>query len=600
MAYNIGTIISVDGEKEFNRAMRDMRQNMKYVEAESKAVMSAFGQNEKSVESLTAQNSQLHKALAVQKSGVRDIKAAIESMVAGGLDPASNKYKQLKANLDNFTAVANTTERELRDNETALAELTQALSTSDQALAQSGQAMEDLGGEAQGLGDAAQTVADRFGITLPDGAAKALNGFKGLEGQMLASIGVYAAMAAAVVAIEKALIALTMAQAEWAKEVANASAQLNMDVGVYQQWDAVMKSVGFSMEQARGDLSQLAEKALDAANGVGEGAEMFGLLGVVVNNADGAMKTQIQLFEDVYNALLSMEDATQRNAIASALLSTTGEEAVIPMLERYGASLRDARENAAIVSEEDIEKLVSMSNAVAALDNQVNVAKTTVAAQFAPSLEAATEKGVGLVDSIQEALVSSGIVELFGYLMEIVAALSPLFEALFGTLGDGAGSALKPFVVALALIADALTIIANLVALVIESFRQLFKLLGGDGFSTAKLDQYANSLNKVFSTEGATARALTLGQMNTGASNAQGLARAQQGSPSLVSMPKGIHTEAGLAAYNRRQSEDARIADGRSMYGDIFNITIDTKNARDINEVVRMAQEARQTRRARG
>lgn len=68
----------------------------------------------------------------------------------------------------------------------------------------------------------------------------------------------------------------------------------------------------------------------------------------------------------------------------------------------------------------------------------------------------------------------------------------------------------------------------------------------------------------------------------------------------MVSMPKGIHTEAGLAAYNRRQAEDARIAGGRSMYGDQFNITIDTKNARDINEVVRMAQEARQARRARG
>ena len=187
MAFSIGAIVSVQGEREFNAAMNGMKQNMKYVTAEANAAMSAFADNERSVESLTTKNEGLKKALDLQRQGMKNIQAAMESLVADGLDPTSEKYKQLKANLDNATAAANKTEREIKENEEAVLGLEQAMSKNEQAMKDGGNAMEGLGNESKGLGNAVQKIADKFGVKLPDGIKKAIDGMGDLNPQMLAS-----------------------------------------------------------------------------------------------------------------------------------------------------------------------------------------------------------------------------------------------------------------------------------------------------------------------------------------------------------------------------------------------------------------------------
>ena len=63
MGYTLGPVLSVGGEKEYTKAMATIRDSMKYVSAEAAVATSAFGKNEKSVESLTAKNTSLKKAL---------------------------------------------------------------------------------------------------------------------------------------------------------------------------------------------------------------------------------------------------------------------------------------------------------------------------------------------------------------------------------------------------------------------------------------------------------------------------------------------------------------------------------------------------------
>lgn len=72
------------------------------------------------------------------------------------------------------------------------------------------------------------------------------------------------------------------AQAEAARETENLAQTMGMTTTEYQEWDYILKSVGYSAEQAQGDLSMLAERAMDAAEGVGEGAELFNKLGINV------------------------------------------------------------------------------------------------------------------------------------------------------------------------------------------------------------------------------------------------------------------------------------------------------------------------------
>lgn len=177
---------------------------------------------------------------------------------------------------------------------------------------------------------------------------------------------------------------------EASREVDRLSQQTGMSTTAYQEWDYVMKQLGFSMEQAAGDFSALGEKALDAANETGEGAELFGKLGVAVTDTSGKMKSQEQIFQETITALQGMEDVTERNAIASALLGTTGEEltSILNMTgEEVDAMKNKAHELGAVMSEETVGAGVklgqSMDDAKAAFGGVV----TELASAFMPMLQ---------------------------------------------------------------------------------------------------------------------------------------------------------------------------------------------------------------------
>ncbi|NBI30900.1 phage tail tape measure protein [Chengkuizengella marina] len=164
-----------------------------------------------------------------------------------------------------------------------------------------------------------------------------------------AAAGAVAATSAAV-----GFATLTNSMMDYAFKVDKFSQVMGMTRKEYQQWDYVMKQVGYSAEQANGDLAALGEKAMDAANGVGEGAEFFGMLGLQVTDTSGKLKSQEQIFSETITALQGMEDVTKRNAIASALLSTTGEE-LVPILNMTAEELEKMKSKANVIDDRTIE-----------------------------------------------------------------------------------------------------------------------------------------------------------------------------------------------------------------------------------------------------
>ncbi|WP_456273632.1 hypothetical protein [Bacillus sp. AK031] len=199
--------------------------------------------------------------------------------------------------------------------------------------------------------------------------------------------GVAAGMATVGAAGAAALGGLAMKAVTATSEITKFSQVAGMSTEGFQQWDHVMKSYGYSVEQASGDLAALGEKAMDASNGVGEGAELFGKLGVAVTDSSGALKTQEQLFNETITALQGMENQTERNAIASALLSTTGEE-LVPVLNMTGQELDNLKGKANIISEEDLAK-----------SEKFKMSLNNVKAQ---AMGFATELGVGAIPYLQK------------------------------------------------------------------------------------------------------------------------------------------------------------------------------------------------------
>lgn len=559
MAVNIGPRIGIDGEKEYRAQINQIIQQAKTLDSEMRAVTSAFDDSTSAQDKNAATSKVLAKQIDVQRQRVR----ALSDMLQKSADKyGENDIKTLKW-------------------EQSVNEATASLNRMEKGLG-------ETTGEGSGFGDVLETLAGKLGINLPDGIGKTLNGMGSLSTKMTAIIGVSAAVVTAIVAIEKALIEMTLAQAEAARETENMAQVMGMTTTEYQEWDYILKSVGYSAEQAQGDLSMLAERAMDAAEGVGEGAKLFNKLGINVEKSHGVLKSQSELFTEVVDKLSKMTDETERNAIASALLNTTGER-LVPILNAASGELDTMRQRAhelgVVLAEEDVTALSDLSKTAGEFQAAGEGLQKMIAGKMSPALENLLEKGTDVVVGLTDALENSGIIEVFSGLLDIVAAISPLFDLMFASVEQNA-PALQGLAVALAIVADALGVVANLIALVVEGVRQLGKLLTGDA-TTKNLEKYANNLNRIFSSQGATAQAISRIGSNAGGTPfwRGGLTWVGEYGPELVNLPRGSQV------YSHEQSV-------QMMGGDTYNVSISAGSIKEFADIVRIAKNERVNRRA--
>lgn len=577
---NIRTRFVAEGEKEYRQALKEINGGLSVLSAESKKLQEQYKGNEKSLEALTATNENLDRVVL---------------SLSDKLDLQKKRLAELKQ------AYGESDDRTLRmaksvtDTETALIRQQRALDENTRALENFGKGEGDATRQAKGLGDALNDIGGKFGISLPKEMTNTLNGMLKIDTRMLVTIGTFAALAAAVAEVEKKLVDLTLEQSKHATEVTNLSRTMGMTTEAYQEWDYVLKTVGSSAEAAQGDISKLAEKAQDAATGSGEAAELFAQLGIKVKDSQGTFKSQSELFDEVITKLSRMKDETERNAIASKLLGSTGEK-IIPLLDKGAAGLEESKKMAhefgVVMGEEALAALKDVTLAANNFDEAGEGLKNTIAVGMAPAVENLMKKGTDFFVRLQEAAEGSGILEVFGALLDVVSALEPLFDVLFGTAEDGV-PALQALALVLGVVADALTIVANTIAIVIELFKQLINLANGKGFDDSNLVRYGENVAQVFSDKGATARAWNNGVSKSIGHNADGtdywpggLTWVGERGPELVSLPQGSRV------YS---AEDSRSMGSTNNY----YLTVQSRDMETVAAMTATFKRARQAERAK-
>lgn len=259
-------------------------------------------------------------------------------------------------------------------------------------------------------------VAQKLGVEVPEGAEK---GKTSLSDVKSAALGVAAAIGGVVIAITK----MVTETGKSAEEIKNNSQTMGMSMAQYQEWDYVFKSVGYSAEQASGDFAALAEKAKDAAEGTGEGAEAFDELGIRVTKAGGQLKSQNELFSEVITKLQNMDDATRRNALASQLLGTTGEE-LIPVLNMTGEEMdslrKKAYETGAIMSDAAVNDFADMNQSIREMGQKFDVVQAKLAEKFLPVITGVLE----VINSMPTSVLTVG-----GVLLGLGAVIAPVISA---------------------------------------------------------------------------------------------------------------------------------------------------------------------------
>ena len=577
---NIRTRFVAEGEKEYRQALGNINGSLNILNAESKRLQEQFKGNEDSLEALTATNKNLNKIV--------DELTKKQELQQERLKKLTEAYGENDARTMRMA-------KAVKDTEAALLKQKRALEESKDAVENFGKEESKAEENTQDLGDALNDIGGKFGISLPKEMTNTLNGMLKIDTQTLVTIGTFAALAAAVVEAEKALISLTIESAAYADEILTQSAVTGLSTEALQEYQYAAELVDVSLDTLTSSQTKMIRSMDAARRGSKEQAEAFDKLGISVQNADGTLRDAQDVFGDVIDALGAISNETERDAIAMTIFGRSARD-LNPIIKAGSDGLRELAQEAHdvgyVMSEEALDALGAVDDQLQRMNRSNEALKNQIAVGMAPAVENLKKKGTDFFVRLQEAAEGSGILEVFGALLDVVSALEPLFDVLFGTAEDGV-PALQALALALGVVADALTIVANTIAIVIELFKQLINLANGKGFDDSNLVRYGENVAQVFSDKGATARAWNNGVGKNIGRNADGtdywrggLTWVGERGPELVSLPQGSRV------YS---AEDSRSMGSTNNY----YLTVQSRDMETVAAMTATFKRARQAERAK-
>lgn len=577
---NIRTRFVAEGEKEYRQALGNINGSLNILNAESKRLQEQFKGNEDSLEALTATNKNLNKIVGELTKKQELQQERLKKLTEAYGENDARTMRMAKA---------------VKDTEAALLKQKRALEESKDAVENFGQEESKAEENTQDLGDALNDIGGKFGISLPKEMTNTLNGMLNLDAQTLVLVGSFAAVAAAVVEVEKALISLTIESAAYADEILTQSVVTGLSAEALQEYQYAAELVDVSLDTLTSSQAKMIRSMDAARRGSKEQAEAFDKLGISVQNADGTLRDAQEVFGDVIDALGDISNETERDAIAMTIFGRSARD-LNPLIKAGSDGLRELTQEAHdvgyVMGEEALDALGAVDDQLQRMNRSGEALKNHIAVGMAPAVENLMKKGTDLFVRLQEAAEGSGILEVFGALLDVVSALEPLFDVLLGTAEDGV-PVLQTLALALGVLADALTIVANTIAIVIELFKQLFNLISGKGFDDSNLTRYGENIAKVFSDEGASARAWSGGFGKNIGRNADGtdywpggLTWVGERGPELVSLPQGSRV------YS---AEDSRSMGGTNNY----YLTVQSRDMQTVATMTETFKRARQAERAK-
>lgn len=611
---DINTKVKLTGEAEYKQALNNINSGMKVLNSEMKLTSAQFAENGKSVEALKAKNDVLTRSIYSQEEKLKLMKDQLKK-TADAYGEGSSKTMKLQA-------AVNSAETELVQMKTALK--------------QNETAIDEASDKSKGFGDVLQGVADKLGIKIPDsvmGATGALNKVK--AGTAIAVAG-FTALAKAIIDVEKKLISMTKESAAAADELLTLSSQTGLSAKQLQEFQYAADFVDVSMETLQSSLVKV------TAN-MAKNNEAFGELGVSITNADGSLRNANDVFLETIDALGTIENNTERDAKAMELFGKSATD-LNPLIGAGSSKLKElgqeAEDTGYVLDDLALDKLAKMDDAFQKLDKTQEGLRNKLSSEFAPYATSALEKVTDAIQTLGEAMSKSGIVDAFGMLLEDVLAIIKPVDDLNGTRLPLLQELLYGIAKACALISDTLSFITNAVGFV-EHFSILHPekhqsyltgmstALGFNGNSryqqisdlqTQRRNEYAGTLvgeaalDQWYASQQNTSswtdqQIIDWANQNgyevldlTNNSSASRTARKLHNLGIGVNAAGTGNWRGGWSwvgengpelAYLPRGSQVKSATESRESGGDVFNITIDAKNVREFNDIVRIAQNSR-------
>ena len=445
----IKTRFALEGEQKFKTAMKNSANAIKVLNSEQKLAKAQFQQTGDAEKYAAQQSEILKKKIEEQKAAVAAAEEAIKQLSENGVAENSRQMQQWKIKLNDAQTALTNMESELQN---VGSESSEATSKTD-----------ELGDSLSSLDKKASLATVVSSVSrLSEGLGNALTKVKDLA---------------------KGLVDELRGAASWADDLATTALIYGMDRETLQRMQYAAQIVDTDVEtivKARQKLEQAMKSALPSLTddefkkdkkSVNEYEKAFAQLGVEIMRY-GQYRNWEDVFWEAGDALMHMTDGLDDVAKANAevIRDTTAQQLfgkswreLIPLFSAGREGYAKAMADAAVVSEEDVDKLTALDDSLKSLQNQFDVLQKTVLAQLAPTLtDLANALGKVLGEFNEYLKTDEG--------QEMLKGLSEAIQALFSDITNiDFSTALETVKGALGSVVEALDWIKNNKDLVVDA-----------------------------------------------------------------------------------------------------------------------------------
>ncbi len=557
--------IELNGEKEFRDAVGEIDKSLKVLRSEMRLVAVQFDDNADSLDALTESNDVLNRQILTQKEKIEMLQAALKN-AATRYGEADERTKKWQTDLNYAEADLIKMERQLQSNTEALADASSGLDTLDGGLL-------DTTESGKGLGDVLDDLTGKLGINLPEGATSTLNSMVSLGGELTLLIGAFAAAAAAVVEVEKALANLTLEQAAAAGEIQDVAMQTGLSTEAVQRYQYACDMIGVSFDTVASSQAKMIRSMADVQSGSETAAATWNQLGIEVTAADGSLRSAEEVFLEVIDVLGQIENATQRDAVSMEIFGRSAQDLnplIVQGTDAFQALCDEASKVGTVLTDVQLEALAGVDDAMIRFNERLDAGEQAMALKFTPALQAFFDETGEGVKGIEEALSDSGLVTVFASLLELVTALSPAFEV----LGDVLVACSPVFYT----IAWVIATISDALKVVLLSLSSIVNLLS---FDFSGFNDNISSINGIlFGGDSASGRVFQSMYNASGDWNFPGgVTWVGENGPERVFLPRGSVIQSA--------QESARSA------GDVYYVTLSLREISELSDIARLARDRR-------
>ena len=415
--------MGVTGISQFKSGMQQAQQSVKTLDAELKLQEKQLQLTGDKETFMVQRTATLNKQIQEQQKIVKAAEQALQTMSKNGVDPASQSYQKMEAEMLKAKAAMVGMQADMQFVAVRADEIT---TKSDK------------------MSDSLNSINKKVSFdAVLGGIGKITDGME--------------AAARKIAAIASDVFSTMAAAASWADDENTLAAMYGIDVETLQRMQGASRTIDTSVEAIIKSQQKLKQ---NMASNSKEISAAFQQLGVSVGYVAGK-SGEIRVFrdwEDVFwdagEALLNYNDEIERDVIAQKIFGKSWME-LMPLFragrEEYEKTLADQ----SVVTEENVNKLNELDDALQKLDQDYQATKRTILAELAPAFTAVADAVSGLIRQFNEYLQTDEGKEK---LSELSSAVTELFSGLtnvdFGQALDVAKGVLDGIVGALSWIAD--------------------------------------------------------------------------------------------------------------------------------------------------